>query len=322
MRAIRIHRTGGPEVLELDDVPALEPATGEIRVAVEFAGVNFLDIYLRSGLYDPGPLPAIAGKEGAGVVDAVGDGVEEIRVGDRVAYFDAAGSYAEQIVVRAERALAVPAGLSLADAAALPIQGLTADYLVRTIGRVGPGDVVLVHAAAGGVGLLAIQLAKLAGATVLGTCSTPAKATRARAAGCDHAILYTEVDFTDEVLRRTGGRGADLVLDSVGRDTFTGSVRATRVRGTLVCFGQSSGTIEPFSPRSVLGSRTLVTATLFDYVREREELTERWRRVTELVAAGELAVTIDRIHPLAEAAAAHTRLERRATSGKLLLAAG
>lgn len=321
MRAIRFHRTGGPEVLRLDEIATPEPAAGEVRVAVAYAGVNFIDTYLRSGLYDPGALPAAVGKEGAGTVDAVGDGVEGIAVGDRVAYFDASGSYADAVVLPARRALAVPAEMSLATAAALPLQGMTADYLVRSIGRVRAGDVVLIHAVAGGVGLLATQLAKRAGATVLGTCSTPGKAERARAAGCDRPILYTQVDFVDEVLAATGGRGADLVLDSVGRDTFAGSVRSTRVRGTLVCYGQSSGMIEPFSPRPTLGSRTLVTASLFDYVRERQELTERWRRVAVAAAAGELAIAVDRVHPLAEAATAHRRLEARATSGKLLLAA-
>jgi NADPH2:quinone reductase len=309
-------------VLRLDEVAASAPAAGEIRVAVAFAGVNFIDIYLRGGLYDPGPLPAVAGKEGAGTVDALGAGVEGIRVGDRVAFCEARGSYAELVTLPAHRALAVPAAMPLEIAAALPLQGMTADYLVRTIGRVGAGDVVLIHAAAGGVGRLAVQLAKRAGATVFGTCSTRAKAERARAAGCDHPNLYTEVDFADELLRATGGRGADLVLDSVGRATFAGSVRSTRVRGTLVCFGQSSGLVEPFSPRPVLGSRALVSATLFDYVRERAELLERWRTVAELAAAGGLDVAVDSILPLADAAAAHARLASRASSGKLLLAVG
>jgi NADPH2:quinone reductase len=322
VRAIRFHAPGGPEVLRLDEVAAPLPAVGEIRVAVEYAGVNFIDCYLRGGLYDAGPLPAGLGKEGAGVVDAVGEGVDEIAVGDRVAFCEARTAYAELVTLPAARAVPVPATMSWESAAALPLQGMTADYLVRDIGRVKPGDVVLIHAAAGGVGRLATQLAKRAGATVLGTCSTPAKAALARAAGCDEAILYTEVDFADAVLAATAGRGADLVLDSVGRATFAGSVRATRVRGTLVCFGQSSGMIDPFSPRPVLGSRTLVTATLFDYVRRREELLERWRRVAALAAAGELDVAVDAVLPLADAAEAHRRLEARATSGKLLLAVG
>ncbi|MCM2269635.1 MAG: quinone oxidoreductase [Thermoanaerobaculia bacterium] len=320
MRAVRFHSPGGPDVLRLDEVEAPTPAAGEIRVAVAYAGVNFIDCYLRSGLYDPGPLPAGLGKEGAGVVEAVGEGVDGPAVGDRVAFCEARASYAELVTLPAMRAVPVPAAMSWEIAAALPLQGMTADYLVHDIGRVTAGDVVLIHAAAGGVGRLATQLAKRAGATVLGTCSTAAKAALARAAGCDQVILYTEVDFADAVLAATGGRGADLVLDSVGRATFAGSVRATRVRGTLVCYGQSSGPLEPFSPRPVLGSRTLVTATLFDYVRRRDELLARWQRVAALAAAGELEVVVDHVAPLAEAAAAHRRLESRASSGKLLLA--
>ena len=319
MRAIRAHAAGGPEVLALDQLPSPQPGAGQALVRLAFAGVNFIDVYFRSGLYDPGPRPVVLGREGAGVVSAVGAGVAEVAVGDPVAFTDAAGANAEEILVRADRLLPVPAALPDEQAAALPLQGMTADYLVRTIGRVVPGDRVLVHAAAGGVGRLACQLAKQDGATVFGTCSTPAKAAIARAAGCDHPILYTEVDFAEAVLAATGGRGCDLVLDGVGRDTFAGSVRATRVRGTLVVYGQSSGMIAPVSPRPALGSRTLVSATLFDYVRERAELLERWRRVVADVLEGILTLAIDRVLPLAEAAAAHRLLESRATSGKLLL---
>lgn len=319
MRAIRAHAAGGPEVLALDELPTPEPAAGEARVRVAFAGVNFLDVYHRTGLYDPGPHPARLGREGAGVVTALGAGVTGWTVGDRVAFVDARGAYAEEIALAADRLLPVPAELGDEAAAALPLQGMTADYLVRTIGRVAPGETVLVHAAAGGVGRLAVQMAKAAGAVVLGTCSTAAKAEIARAAGCDHPILYTEVDFAAAALAATGGRGCDLVLDGVGRDTFRGSVAATRLRGTLVLYGQSSGTIEPFSPRAVLGSRTLVTATLYDYVRDRAELDERWRRVADDAVAGRLELAIDGVFPLARADEAHRRLESRASSGKLLL---
>lgn len=319
MRAIRAHAAGGPEVLALDDLPAPVPGPSEARIRVAFAGVNFLDVYHRTGLYDPGPHPARLGREGVGVVTALGAGATGWTVGDRVAFVDARGAYAEEIALAADRLLPVPAELADEAAAALPLQGMTADYLVRTIGRVAPGDAVLVHAAAGGVGRLAVQLAKAAGATVLGTCSTAAKAEIARAAGCDHPILYTEVDFAAAALAATGGRGCDLVLDGVGRDTFRGSVAATRVRGTLVLYGQSSGTVEPFSPRAVLGSRTLVTATLYDYVRDRAELLERWRRVADDAVAGRLALAIDGVFPLAAADEAHRRIESRASSGKLLL---
>ncbi len=319
MRAIRFHANGGPEVLRLDEIAEPLPAPGEARVAVRVAGVNFLDTYLRSGLYDAGPLPAIAGKEGMGVVDALGEGVDGLKIGDRVAFFEARGGYAEKIVLPFERLLPLPDSIGDADGAALPLQGLTADYLVRTIAAVTPGSTILVHAAAGGLGRLAVQLAKAAGARVFGTCSTEAKAKVAREAGCDDVFLYGRVDFAREALAATGGRGCDVVLDSVGRDTFAGSVRATRVRGTIVLFGQSSGMIEPFSPRAVLGSRTLVSATLFDYARENGELGERWRRITADVAAGRMRLAIDRVLPLAGAAEAHRLLESRATTGKLLL---
>lgn len=322
MRAVRFHSTGDPEVLRLDEIAEPVPGAGEARVAVRFAGVNFLDLYLRSGLYDPGALPAIAGKEGMGVVDALGPGVSGLRLGDRVAFFEARGGYAEKVALSAERLLRLPESIPDDVAAALPIQGLTADYLVRTIAAARPGATLLVHAAAGGVGRLAAQLAKAAGATVFGTCSSREKAAIARAAGCDEVFLYREVDFAAEALHATAGRGCDTVLDSVGRDTFAGSVRATRVRGTVVVFGQSSGMIEPFSPRAVLGTRTLVSATLFDYVRDPAELAERWARITADLAAGRLRPAIDRVLPLAAAAEAHHLLAARATSGKLLLEVG
>jgi NADPH2:quinone reductase len=320
MRAIRIHDTGGPEALRLDEIALAGPAAGEVRVRLHHAGVNFIDVYLRTGLYPVAAFPARLGKEGAGEVVELGAGVETLAVGDRVAVFDATGAYADEVVVPATRALPVPPAIGREAAAALPLQGMTADYLVRTIGRVGAGDRVLVHAAAGGVGRLAVQLARAAGATVFGTCSSPDKAAIARAAGCDHAIRYDEVDFADEVLRLTAGRGVDLVLDSVGRATFAGSVRATRLRGTIVVFGQSSGLIEPFSPRAVLGSRTLVTAMLYDYTRETSELGERWARVVADLADGRLALAIDSVYPLERAADAHRRLESRASAGKILLA--
>lgn len=319
MRAIRFHEVGDPGVLRLDEVPRPEPAAGEIRIALEFAGVNFIDIYLRSGRYDPGPLPAVAGREGAGTVDAVGPGVTGCAPGDRVAFAGTAGSYAEAIVLPAARALPVPPELDPREAAALPLQGMTAHYLTRTIRPLHPGDRVLIHAAAGGVGQLAVQMAKLSGAEVFGTCSTADKAARVAALGADHVIRYDQIDFTDEVLRLTGGEGVDLALDGVGRATFAGTVRATRIRGHVVLFGQASGEPDPIHPRALLGSRTLTTASLFDYVRSPEELAVRAREVFGWAVAGRLAVAIDRILPLAEAERAHRLLEARETSGKLLL---
>ncbi|MEE8525647.1 MAG: quinone oxidoreductase [Thermoanaerobaculia bacterium] len=319
MKAIRFHRHGGPEVLRLDDVPSPEPGSGEVRVRLEAVGVNFIDTYLRTGAYPSGPLPAIVGKEGGGVVDAVGPGTGGLAEGDRVAFFGAAGSYAEQVVIPAASAIPVPRDIGLRSAVALTLQGMTAHYLTQTIRPVGGGDRVLIHAAAGGVGLLAIWMAKLFGAEVFGTCSTPEKADRARAAGADHVILYTETDFADEVLRLTGGEGVDLVIDGVGRGTFLGSVRATRVRGHVVLFGQASGEPEPIRPRAVLGSRTLTCASLFDYVRDREEMLARAQAVFTWHRIGKLDVRVDRVLPLAEAAEAHRLLEGRKTSGKLLL---
>lgn len=319
MKAIRFHRHGGPEVLQLDEVPVPGPGPGEVRVAVRAAGLNFIDTYLRTGFYDSGPLPALAGREGAGVVDAVGPGGAGVREGDRVAFCDAPGSYAEQVVLRAERAIPLPEGIDFHTGAALPLQGMTAHYLTHTICPLRPGDRVLVHAAAGGVGQLAVQMAKLAGAEVFGTCSSEEKAEVARAAGADHVILYTRVSFADEVLRLTGGRGVDLAIDGVGRATFTDSVRATRVRGHVVFFGQSSGEPDPIRPRRLLGSRTLTTASLFDYVRTRDELLERAAAVFGWAAEGRLRVPIDRVLSFGEAAEAHRLLEGRETKGKVLL---
>jgi NADPH2:quinone reductase len=240
-------------------------------------------------------------------------------VGDRVAFADAAGAYAERVAVAADRLLPLPDGVDFRAGAALPLPGQTAHSQTQTIRPLAPGDTVLIHAVAGGVGLLATQMAKISGAEVIGTCSTPEKAERARAAGADHVILYTETDFVAEVERLTGGRGVDLAIDGVGRATFTGSVAATRVRGHVILFGQASGEPEPIRPRKLLGSRTLTSATLFDYVRERRELLARAAAVFGWHREGRLDPHVDRVLPLAEAAEAHRLLEGRKTSGKLLL---
>lgn len=320
MKAIRVHEHGGPEVLRLEEVPLPEPGAGEARVRVRLAGVNFIDVYRRTGYYPvPGGLPAVPGGEGAGVVEAVGPGVTEVAEGDRVAFWDAAGAYAEAVVHRAERLLPLPEGVGFEAGAALPLQGMTAHYLTHTIRPLGPGDTVLVHAAAGGVGLLAVQMAKLAGARVIGTCSTAAKAERARAAGADQVVRYTEEDFVAEAKRLTGGAGVDLAIDGVGRSTFEGSVAATRVRGHVILYGQASGEPLPVRPRALLGSRTLSGASLFDYARDRGEMLERAARVFGWHAEGRLRVHVDRVLPLAEAPRAHRLLEGRETSGKLLL---
>lgn len=320
MKAIRFHQPGGPEVLRLEEVPLPEPGEGEVRVRVRFAGLNFIDVYRRTGFYpQPGGLPAIPGSEASGEVEAVGPGVEGLTAGARMAFWDAPGAYAEAVVHRADRLLPLPAGVSDQAAAALPLQGMTAHYLTRTIRPLGPGDSVLIHAAAGGVGLLAVQMAKLAGATVIGTCSTEEKAERVRAAGADHVILYRDRDFVEETKRLTGGAGVDLAIDGVGRATFEGSVAATRVRGHVILFGQASGVPEPVQPRKLLGSRTLTCASLYDYSRERPEMLARAGEVFGWHAEGRLEVRIDRVLPLAEAAEAHRLLEGRETSGKVLL---
>ncbi|HYO45798.1 MAG TPA: quinone oxidoreductase [Gemmatimonadota bacterium] len=319
MRAVRFHQTGGPDVLQVDEAPLPEPGPGEVRVRVRHAGVNFIDTYLRAGSYDPGPLPATAGKEGAGRVDAVGSGVRDLAAGDRVAFFDARGAYAEAVVIPAARAIRVPLELDDRQAAALPLQGMTAHYLTHEIRPLEEGDTVLIHAAAGGVGHLAVQMAKLAGAVVLATCSTEEKASRVRDLGADHVIRYDRVDFADEALKITGGRGVDVAIDGVGRSTFVDSVRATRVRGHVIFFGQSSGPPDPVQPRRLLGSRTLTTASLFDYTRTRADLLALAEPVMAWAAAGSLIASIDRVLVLEEAGRAHELLEGRRTMGKILL---
>lgn len=318
MRAVRIHDPGGPEAMRLEEIPTPEPGPGEVRIRVAAAGVNFIDVYHRSGFYPLPSLPAGLGREGSGTVEAVGAGVDGFVEGDRVAFVDAPGAYADEVLLPAARAVPVPDTVELETAAACLLQGMTAHYLLHTLGRVTTGDRVLVHAAAGGVGLLAVQMAKAAGAYVVGACGSEEKAARARQAGADACVL-TGGDWVAAVLAATDGRGVDLALDGVGRATFEGSVRATRVRGQIVLFGQASGEPEPIRPRRLLGSRTLSCASLFDYVRERAELLERAAAVFDAIAAGRLAIHVDRRFPLAEAADAHRRLEGRQSSGKILL---
>jgi NADPH:quinone reductase len=320
VRAIRVVRTGGVEVLAVEEVPEPEPGPAEARVRVEVAGVNFIDVYHRTGLY-PKPLPFIPGVEGAGVVDAVGEGVQEVAVGDRVAWAMHPGSYAEAAVVPAARLVRVPDGLPLERAAALMVQGMTAHYLTTSTYPLEAGDVAVVHAAAGGVGLLLTQLARAAGARIIGTCSTEAKAALARAAGADHVVLYTKEAFGPEVRRLTGAAGATVVYDSVGRATFRESLSCLRPRGYLVLYGQSSGKVEPFDPGDLAaaGSLFLTRPSLAHYTRDRAELEWRAGDVFERAADGRLDVRIHDVLPLAEAAEAHRLLESRATTGKLLL---
>lgn len=320
MQAIRVQRYGGPEVLEMAEVPRPEPGPGEVRVKLEAVGVNYIDVYHRTGLY-PGELPFIPGMEGAGVVDAVGEGVSRVAVGDRVAYAMHRGSYAQYHTVPARKVVKLPQAISFQQAACLMLQGMTAHYLTRSTFPLEPGHRCLVHAAAGGVGLLLIQMAKLQGATVYGTVSTPEKAELARAAGADEVILYTQTDFADKVKELTGGEGVQVVYDSVGQATFEGSLRCLRPRGYLVLFGQSSGPVAPVDPQVLArgGSLFLTRPSLAEYVATEDELDWRAREIFQWVAEGRLQLRIDSTFPLSEAAEAHRRLEARLSSGKILL---
>ena len=320
MRAIRIEAFGGPEVLRLADVPEPVPGNGEIVVRCEASGINYLDTYHRTGLY-PNPLPFVPGMEGAGVVTAVGPEVTLFRVGDRVAWTSAIGSYAASVKMPAEKAVAVPEGVELRTAAAVMLQGMTAHYLTASTFPLAKGHTCLVHAAAGGVGLLLVQMAKQRGARVIGTVGSEAKAALARAAGADELILYRSEDFLAAVKRLTNGRGVDVVYDGVGKETAPKSLDCLALRGMMVFFGNASGPVGPIDPLvlSQKGSLFLTRPTLFHYVADRASLEARAADVLGQVAAKRLEVRIDRAFPLAEAAAAHQALESRQTTGKLLL---
>lgn len=320
MKAIIVRRHGGPEQLEYSDfdIPTLGPR--EAIVEVRAAGVNYIDTYHRTGLYPAEP-PFIPGMEGAGVVTAIAPGVTEVAAGDRVAWAMTRGSYAQYAIVPASKLVKIPDGVSFELAAASMLQGMTAHYLTHSTFPLKAGDTALVHAAAGGTGLLLVQMAKMRGARVIGTTSTAEKAELARQAGCDEVILYTETDFGPEVRRLTDGRGVDVVYDSVGAATFEKSLDSLRPRGMMVTFGNASGPVQPFSPLilSQKGSLFLTRPTLVHYCATREELVERAGDVLGWVASGKLTVRIHKVYPLAEAAQAHRDLEGRLTSGKLLL---
>lgn len=320
MKAVRVHKYGGPEVLTQEDIPVPEPKAGEARVKIEAAGVNFIDIYQRTGLY-PLQTPFTLGMEGAGTVDALGEGVGEVKPGDRVAYAMTLGSYAEYAVVPAWKLAPLPANIDAQSGAALMLQGMTAHYLTHSTYPLKRGEVALVHAAAGGVGLLLIQIAKQRGATVIGTVSTEAKARLAKDAGADHLILYTQTDFADEVKKITGGRGVQVVYDSVGQSTFEKSLDCLRPRGYLVLFGQSSGPVPPFDAGKLAakGSLFLTRPTLIHYTSDRAELLERAGDLFSWTASGKLKLRIEKTFALAEAAEAHRQLEGRKTAGKIIL---
>jgi len=320
MKAIRIHAHGGPEVLQLDEIPVPVPGPGQALVRIEAAGLNFIDIYNRTGLYKV-QLPYVPGQEGAGVVTAVGPDVAGVATGDRVVYTGVPGAYAELAAVPVDRLVPLPAGVTFRQAAAVLLQGITAQYLATSTYRLAAGEACLVHAAAGGLGLLLCQIAKRLGARVIGTVSTEAKAELARAAGADEVILYTQQDFEAEVKRLTGDAGLQVVYDSVGKTTFDKSLNCLARRGMLVLCGQSSGPVPPLDPQVLnqKGSLYLTRPTLAHYTATREELLARAGEVLGWVADGSLAVRIGREYPLAEAAEAQRALAGRETTGKVLL---
>ncbi len=320
MKAVRVHEYGGRDKMVFEDVDRPSPGPDDAVVRVEAAGVNYIDTYHRTGLY-PLDLPFTLGLEGAGVVHDVGERVEGFSVGDRVAFANGKGAYAEYALCSADRMILMPDGLDFRTAAAAMLQGMTAHYLSHGSFALQPGHAALVHAGAGGVGLLLTQMAKRLGAQVITTVSTDEKAELSRGAGADEVILYTQADFKDEVERLTGGAGVNVVYDSVAKDTFERSLGCLRVRGTLVLYGQSSGPVTSFNPRVLSdgGSLFLTRPTLGDYVVSREELEHRAGDVLQWVSDGSLKLRMEHDYPLAEAADAHRALEGRRTTGKVLL---
>ncbi len=319
MKAIRVHEYGAPSVLRFEEVSTPSPGPGQALVRLMVAGVNFVDIYQRRGGY-PVSLPFIPGREGAGVVEAVGKGVTTVKPGDRVAFTGPPGGYAEAAVVPADSLIALPEDLSFEQGAAFPLQGMTAHYLLHEFRRPKQGDSVLIHAAAGGMGLLLVQWARHLGARVFGTVSTEEKAKAAREAGASEVIFYMQRDFVPEIKRLTGGRGVDLIVDGVGKSTFPGDLEAVTLRGHIVIFGAASGPADPIVPNALMArSITVSGGSLGNYLLTREELLRRAGDVIAGIRAGWLRLRIAKVLPLAEAAEAHRLLEGRHTIGKVLL---
>ena len=319
-KAIRIHEPGGPEVLRWEEVEVGRPGPGEVRLRQTAVGLNFIDVYHRSGLYKL-PLPAVIGSEATGVVEEVGPGVADVGPGDRVGYAGAVGAYAQVRVIAADRLVPLPEGVSDAVAAAAMLKGMTAQYLLRRTCRVEPGDAVLIHAAAGGVGLIACQWARHLGATVIGTVSSDEKAALARAHGCEHAVVTKREDFVAGVKEITAGRGVRVVYDSVGKDTWDGSLDCLQPLGMMVSFGNSSGPVPPFSPLvlSAKGSLFLTRPTLMAYTAQRAELLACAAELFDVIAKGAVRVEVSRTYALADAASAHRDLEGRRTTGSSVL---
>jgi NADPH2:quinone reductase len=321
VKAIRVHAPGGAEALRYEDVEVPVPGQGQAVVKIAAAGLNFIDIQFRAGKYPPPATPFTLGMEGAGTVSALGPNVAGLAVGDRVAYTMVVGTYADYAVAPAARLVPLPEHIDFKTAAAVMLQGTTAHYLTSSTFPLKPGDTAVVHAAAGGVGQLIVQAARIRGARVIGTAGTPAKAALAREAGADEVIVYTERDFEAEVKELTGGRGVDVVYDSVGKDTFAKSLDCLRPRGLLALFGFSSGPVAPFDP-AILGAKGSLFLTrpgLNQYIATREELLARTDDLFSWLADGRMKVRIEREYPLAQAADAHRALEARQTTGKVLL---
>ena len=320
MKLIQVTKLGGPEELKLADAPTPVPAAGQALVRIAATGVNFIDVYFRTGLYKA-DLPFTPGSEAAGTVESVGEGVDTLKPGDRVAYAMVRGSYAEYALIPADKLVKLPDHVDFTTAAAAMLQGMTAHYLTHSTFALKQGDVALIHAAAGGTGRLIVQMAKMLGATVIGTAGSDEKAAIAKHAGADEVIVYTSQDFVAEVKRITGGRGVDVVYDSVGISTFLKGLDTLRPRGMMVLFGQSSGAVAPFDPGILnpKGSLYLTRPSLAHYAATRSELEWRAGDVLNWIAAGKLKLRIDRTYPLAQAADAHRDLEGRKTAGKLIL---
>lgn len=318
--AIQVHQPGGPERLVWEEIEVGEPGAGQVRLRQTAVGLNFIDVYHRSGQYDQA-LPFIPGVEGAGVVESVGPEVDWLKPGDRVAYAGPIGAYAERRLITADRLVKLADDISDGQAAAMMLKGMTVDMLIRSVRPLKPGDAILIHAAAGGIGLILCQWAAALGATVIGTVSSDEKAELARAHGCRHPIVYTRDDFVAEVDRLTDGRKLPVVYDSVGHDTFQRSLDCLQKRGLMVCFGQSSGAVEPFAPRLLAqkGSLFLTRPTMFDYVATRGELEKSAASLFDAVATGKVKIDIGQRFPLSQAAEAHRALEGRQTMGSTVL---
>jgi NADPH2:quinone reductase len=319
-QAIRVHQAGGPEVLQWEKVEVGDPGPGEIKLRQEAAGLNFIDVYHRTGLYQQ-QLPFTPGVEGAGVVEAVGDEVSHVKPGDRVAYAGPIGGYAEERLIDADRVVKLPKSISSEQAAGMMLQGMTAQMLVRSVFPVTKGDTILIHAAAGGVGLIMCQWAAALGASVIGTVGTEEKAELARAYGCSHPIVYSKQDFVAEVERITNGEKLPVVYDGVGRDTFMRSLDCLRLRALMVSFGNASGPVEPFAPATLAqkGSLYLTRPTLYHYIATRQQLEQSASELFEMVAGGKVKIEVKQHFALRDAAEAHRQLEARKTTGSTVL---